>query len=318
MAKTNLRQELSSNTIENGPQPSPLVEKPSDQTPPNKAAPRKGTGPRTVRGKKRSRFNSIKHGVLSKFVLLDGESQAEYISLTNGLQDQFQPLEKLQSVSLEYLAIQLWRLRRYFKAESAVISERIFSMEARMRTKQADEALQLSRDAMTSNGLVAHDDNPFVVKEILDTLETLRQLITGGKISDCLPLIHKLYGANEYGKTPDPFRQGLYGYVEVLKLGKTQGDQSIVSEMTLTMIEMIDGEIERFSTLKDLIEDADHKKLLFRKLAAVIPSRGASDRLLSYETHLNREIDRILNWLERLHRMRKGQPLPPQLDIKIS
>lgn len=301
-----------------GSQPSPRREEPDNQAPPNLAVSRRATGPRTLRGKKRSRFNALKHGVFSKFVLLDGESQAEYISLTNGLQDQFQPLEKLESVSVENLAIQLWRLRRCFKAESAEISERIFSMETRIRTKQADEALQLSRDAMTSNGLVAHDDNPFVAKEILDTLETLRQVFTGGKIGDCIPIIHKLYGANIHGKTPDPSRQGFDRYVEVLKLSKKQGDQSIVSQMTSIMIEMIDGEIERFSKLKDLLEGADRKKLVFKKLAAVIPSRGASDRLLSYETHLNREIDRILNRLERLQRMRKGQPLPPQLDVSIT
>ena len=34
---------------------------------------------------------------------------------------------------------------------------------------------------------------------------------------------------------------------------------------------------------------------------------------MRYETHLNREIDRILNRLERLQRMRRGQPLPPQI-----
>ena len=52
--------------------------------------------------------------------------------------------------------------------------------------------------------------------------------------------------------------------------------------------------------------------------AAVIPGQEVSDRLLRYETHLSREIDRILNRLERLQRMRKGQPLPPQVDVKIS
>jgi hypothetical protein len=34
--------------------------------------------------------------------------------------------------------------------------------------------------------------------------------------------------------------------------------------------------------------------------------------------HLSREIDRILNRLERLQRMHKQQPLPLQLDVKIS
>jgi hypothetical protein len=34
--------------------------------------------------------------------------------------------------------------------------------------------------------------------------------------------------------------------------------------------------------------------------------------------HLSREIDRTLNRLERLQRIRRGQPLPPQVDVKVS
>ena len=45
---------------------------------------------------------------------------------------------------------------------------------------------------------------------------------------------------------------------------------------------------------------------------------GVPDHLLRYETHISREIDRIPNRLERLQRMRKGQPLPPQVDVNIS
>jgi hypothetical protein len=37
-----------------------------------------------------------------------------------------------------------------------------------------------------------------------------------------------------------------------------------------------------------------------------------------YEAHFSRVIERTFNLLERLQRMRKGQPLPPQLDVKIS
>jgi hypothetical protein len=33
---------------------------------------------------------------------------------------------------------------------------------------------------------------------------------------------------------------------------------------------------------------------------------------------LSCEIDTILTRLERLQRMREGQPLPPQVDVKIS
>jgi hypothetical protein len=37
-----------------------------------------------------------------------------------------------------------------------------------------------------------------------------------------------------------------------------------------------------------------------------------------YETALSGEIDKKLNRLGRSQRMRKGQPLPPQVDVKVS
>jgi hypothetical protein len=45
---------------------------------------------------------------------------------------------------------------------------------------------------------------------------------------------------------------------------------------------------------------------------------GELDRLVRYESNLERAFDRTLTQLERIRRVRSGEPLPPQLDIKIS
>ncbi|MGA7792670.1 MAG: hypothetical protein WCA19_06480 [Candidatus Acidiferrales bacterium] len=49
-----------------------------------------------------------------------------------------------------------------------------------------------------------------------------------------------------------------------------------------------------------------------------VPDSPGLDRLLRYESTLERAFDRTLTQLERAQRMRKEQPLPPQLDIRIS
>ena len=256
--------------------------------------------------------------MLSKFVLLDGESQEEYQTLSIGLHDYFQPQGKMEYVLVEELTIVVWRKRRLVRAETGTISERIFFIETKLRAKQAAEAMQLSGDAVVSYGLVARDDNPVVIEEIIDIWKTLRQMVTGGKLSECGPFIERLYGMNQYGKAPDQIRQSFEIYCDAMKLGETKGDPSKLTEMKQIMIEMIDGEIDRFSKLKELREEIDRQKVYFKELAGVIPSGVGSDPLLRYETHLSREIDRILNRLERLQRMRKGQPPPPQLDVNIS
>jgi hypothetical protein len=61
---------------------------------------------------------------------------------------------------------------------------------------------------------------------------------------------------------------------------------------------------------QDALEIIKQKRAEYKSLAAVIPGEEVSDRLMRYETHLSRAIDRILNRLERLQRMRQGQPVP--------
>lgn len=52
--------------------------------------------------------------------------------------------------------------------------------------------------------------------------------------------------------------------------------------------------------------------------SARIPSQETSDRLIRCEAHLSREFDKTLNQLERLQRMRKGQPVLPPIKVEVS
>ena len=79
---------------------------------------RQATGPRTVQGKKRSRLNALKHGLLSKCIVLEGDSRAEYFSLLRGLQVYFQPQGKLEIVLTENLAALLWRSVVFFRPKT--------------------------------------------------------------------------------------------------------------------------------------------------------------------------------------------------------
>jgi hypothetical protein len=53
-------------------------------------------------------------------------------------------------------------------------------------------------------------------------------------------------------------------------------------------------------------------------LSRSVPDAVQMDRLLRYGTSLDRELERILKQLERLQRMRLGQPLPSRLDVNVS
>jgi hypothetical protein len=278
----------------------------------------KSMGPRTLQGKKRSRFNALKHGVYSKFVPLEGEPIAEYRLLLNGLWDYWHPQGTMESVEVENLAAAYWHKRRLFQSENAMISENIAYMESDSFVSRRVEAWEGARAASASGGLLKRLDDPLFVREANKTYKLLRlSLIEEGFIENC-HLIKRLYGVDQDGGFPDWIPVMYESYARLAELLKKQGDQSVEPELRKRMVEMIDQEIESLTKMEKQLEDAVHGRFLYKWLAAVIPGQGTMELVMRYETHLSREIDRIVNRLVRLQRMRKGQPLPPQLDVKIS
>ncbi len=80
----------------------------------------------------------------------------------------------------------------------------------------------------------------------------------------------------------------------------------------------ISSEIKRLKKDKVSRERNESERKKLDLLRHNVPQSPGLDRLLRYESSLERAFDRALSQLERLQRMRKGQPLPPQLDVKIS
>ena len=49
-----------------------------------------------------------------------------------------------------------------------------------------------------------------------------------------------------------------------------------------------------------------------------LPPADAADKLLRYEAHLDRQLYRAMDQLERLQRQRKGESVPPPININLS
>jgi hypothetical protein len=84
------------------------------------------------------------------------------------------------------------------------------------------------------------------------------------------------------------------------------------------MLQALDKEIEFLTASSSNVLQLDIERRKYRVDQVLLSHQTALDLYIRYDTYLSRETDRLLNRLERLQRMRKGQPLPPQLDVKIS
>lgn len=92
------------------------------QTTANKKNALKSTGPKTSSGKEMSSLNSLKHGILSNRMLIEGEDPLEFFEVLAALQQDLKPLGILEYTLVEKIAIILWRQKRILAAESAMIN----------------------------------------------------------------------------------------------------------------------------------------------------------------------------------------------------
>jgi hypothetical protein len=82
----------------------------------------KSTGPASAAGRAVVSQNARTHGLLSRHLIIEGESQEDFNMLLCELVDEFQPVGLVEHALVERVAIAFWRQRRLVQAESANVS----------------------------------------------------------------------------------------------------------------------------------------------------------------------------------------------------
>ena len=82
------------------------------------------TGPRTAEGKAIVSRNAIRHGLLSRHVLLPDDDPAELDALQDRLYGQLQPVGDLEELLVDQIVASAWRLRRCMIVELGVFAEK--------------------------------------------------------------------------------------------------------------------------------------------------------------------------------------------------
>jgi hypothetical protein len=83
------------------------------------------TGPRTPEGKAISARNALRHGILAREAVIDDgdgcENLEEYESLLGGLVASLAPVGEMERLLVERIAVQHWRLRRLLRFETGCL-----------------------------------------------------------------------------------------------------------------------------------------------------------------------------------------------------
>jgi hypothetical protein len=268
----------------------------------NRENARKSTGPKTPSGKASSRRNAIKHGLFvshrTDFVALD-ENPQEYEDLLNGLWGQHQPVGKGEEVEVERIALCYWRQKRAWRHENAVslIARRDF-----VRRELAEQEEYCQERDKEEEALILQLQS--AKKELDDTGEISQELKQ--RIFALMPGFEALWLALEKAAQERVKELGLSRAFQKLS---PQERSVILATYTVTNAIALHEQLgnRRWTNVRETAI-GQH----------AIPNREALDRLLRYETTIDRSLTRALDRLERLQRRRNGERIPPSVSVRLT
>lgn len=78
-------------------------------------------GVKTPEGKAVSKFNALKHGLLSDEILLKGEDEQSLTELGKRIRESLQPVGELEALLADRIITNFWRLKRAMEVERATM-----------------------------------------------------------------------------------------------------------------------------------------------------------------------------------------------------
>src|SRR6476620_5419407 len=138
----------------------------------NRANAQKSTGPTTLEGKEASKMNAVKHGILSREVLVAGESEEELAAFHESFRQELYPEGARQEMLVDLIVTTHWRLRRLLAMESGDITR---GMEQGRPEEEANRPMApVLPSAETLNRLIRYDS--MLNRQLFRAMKELRTM----------------------------------------------------------------------------------------------------------------------------------------------
>jgi hypothetical protein len=258
-------------------------------------------------------------------MIIDSESKAEYDELLTGLREAQQPEGALEELLVEKLAVFAWRQRRLLLAESAEIRKNTEFVEPDQRDQEGETAERLWNLSalLGGRGLIGNTHNGHVLERCLGLLAILRKSIeeVGFKPDQDTLILRKLYGDRSVSRLRSDFYDTYDTWLHVAQTHEEEREPKGFWSPPVcrhVVLEEIDKEVRRIKRDQKARVSVETARTQLEIVCRNVPDGPGLDRLLRYETNLERSFDRTLSQLERLQRMRLGQPVLPKLEVHHS
>jgi hypothetical protein len=281
----------------------------------NRRNAQKSTGPRTPEGKAVSKCNALKHELLAQTVVVRGqkslESSVEFEELCREFYADLAPVGPLEEMLVDQIIQANWRLRRAREAEAGEISLSVD--EGHWQRHRPDLNMMWLQWEAAGDPVWAMENSAMGTAILANWLREVRAKVEAdGELTDAAIKI-------PFSGKPNRLAVEL----ELLRLECTPppaGADPAVNraEMKTKLLAAIDKKLAALDWLK---RDCVGQELSFeqaRQSAAVLPSAATLEKILRYETALERQLYRAINELERLQRRRQGENIPAPLTMEVS
>jgi len=232
----------------------------------------------------------MKHGLLAREVVITRgdyqEDPEEYARLLDELTERFQPEGIAEALEVQKITLAYWRKARAVRYEHGAIRARTGDMrvrEERKRQEAVDKALSLGWSLEhTAGGL----------QWLIEFLENVKQEVLHGQVPrESLDWLSEHF--------PDEF--SIPDNVAVNAEGLVVGPPQYLHELAIRIPRKLQG----LYPLRKTAVQTEELQLESKILAAAIPTGAVVDKLVRYETSIERELDRALERLERMQRRRR-------------
>jgi hypothetical protein len=287
----------------------------------NRQNARKSTGPRTPAGRAVSKMNALKHGILSKEVLVRGlnikESSRELSALHERFWQELNPVGPVEEMLVDQIVTTHWRLRRALTAESGEIALNVDEGWWRRENDNPLPILLALPPLPGTEGLVTKlERSVWGCRYLIHCLTAVRQAVErDGELTEAVLTDFKKWlreQAHDLGDKLQQFRAWLVTNPEKLE---PEALRVRHKEEVLKYLARNIRDLEFLLERREQREDAEEAA---RQAAAVLPSMEVLEKILRYETKLERQLFRAMAQLERLQRMRRGESVPAPLTVEVS
>lgn len=258
------------------------------------------TGPKTEVGKAKSALNTVKHGIFTKECLknISDEEARNYEALRSGVFESLKPKDQMQAILCDKVTIDVWRLRKVLAFEQGAMQLEILNLDA------SSSAVELIRRESLIRDYENHKAEWAVLNQLKKWLTSNKTANLSHLSSEIYELLEELF-QNLQQHFPGNYRNM---DIELLENCEQLSEFCTWNELDLNkfkadLLECIEDKLRSGSNMpnhyENSIQEFDHKRFIYKSVAQ-LPSPENTDKVIRYETYLQRSIEKNLRLLRSL------------------